>query len=68
MVSRKHYNLNASKGFVIFLTSKLSTCFIGGFTLTMKPQLIAHSLNESERIYWILDLEGMKCTQHGICG
>ena len=58
MVSRKNYNLNANEGFVIFLTSKLITCFIGGFTLTMKPQSIAHLLNGNEHIYWILDLEG----------
>ena len=37
MVGRKNYNLNANEGFVMFLTSKLITCFIGGFTLTMKP-------------------------------
>ena len=43
---------------VIFLTSKLITCFIGGFTLTMKPQSIAHSLIRSEHVYWNLDLEG----------
>ena len=30
----------------------------GGFTLTMKPQSIAHFLNGSEHICWILDLEG----------
>ena len=58
MVSHKNYNLNANEGFVIFFTSKLIACFIGGFTLTMKPQLIAHLLNGSEHIYWILDLQG----------
>ena len=58
MVSHKNYNLNANEGFVIFLTSKLITCFIGGFTLIMKPQSIAHLLNGSEHIYWILDLQG----------
>ena len=58
MVSHKNYNLNANEGFVIFLTSKLITCFIGGFTLIMKPKSIAHLLNGSEHIYWILDLEG----------
>ena len=41
MVSCKNYNLNTNEGFVIFLTSKLITCFIGGFTLIMKPQSIA---------------------------
>ena len=58
VVSCKLYNLNANEGFVIFLTSKLITCFIGGSTLTMKPQSIAHLLLESAHIYWILDLEG----------
>ena len=57
MVSRKNYNLNTNEGFVIFLTSKLISCFNGGFTLIMKPQPIAHLLNGSEHIYWI-DLEG----------
>ena len=34
MVSdHKDYNLNAHEGFVIFSTSKLITCFIGGFIL-----------------------------------
>ena len=51
MVSRKNYNLNTNEGFVIFLTSKLITCFIGGFTLIMKPQSIAYLLNGSEHIY-----------------
>ena len=58
MVICKNYNLNANEGFVVFLTFKLTTCFIGGFTLTMKPQSIAHLLNGNEHIYWVLDLEG----------
>ena len=58
MASHKNHNLGANEGFVIFLTSKLFTCFIGGFTLKMKSQSIAYLLNESEHIYWILDLEG----------
>ena len=58
MVSCRNYNLNANEGFVIFLTSKLITCFIGGFTLAMKPQSIAHLLNGNEHMYWILGLEG----------
>ena len=33
MVSHTNYNLNANGGFVVFLTSKLITCFINGFTL-----------------------------------
>ena len=56
MVGRNDYTLNANEGFVILLTSKLTTCFIGGFTLTVKPQSIAHLLNGSEHIYWVLDL------------
>ena len=43
---------------MIFLNSKLLTCFIGGFTLKMKSQSIAYLLNEGEHEYWILDLEG----------
>ena len=58
MVRFKIYNLNANESFVIFFTSKLITCFIGGFILTMKPQSIAHLLLGSAHIYWIVDLEG----------
>ena len=70
MASRKNHNLNANEGFVIFLTSKLITCFVGGFTLTMKPKSIAYLLNGSEFIcvyigFWSLRV---KCTQYGICG
>ena len=57
LVSHKHYNLSVSEGFVIFLTSKLNTCFIDKFTLKMKFQSIAYLLNVREHIYWILDLE-----------
>jgi hypothetical protein len=57
MVSHKNYNLNAKWGFCHFLTSKLSTCFIDGFTSRRKSQSIACLLNGSEHIYWILDLE-----------
>jgi hypothetical protein len=39
------------------LTSKLIACFIDGFMSKMKSQPIAYLLNESEHIYWILDLE-----------
>ena len=53
----KNYNLSANEGVVIFLTSKLITCFIDGFTLEMKSQSIAYLLNESEHVYWILDFE-----------
>ena len=58
MASHKNYNLSASEGFVICLTSKLITCFIDGFTLIVKSQSIAYLLNGSEHVYWILDLEG----------
>ena len=57
MVSHKNYNLNANESFVIFLTSRLTTCFIDGFTLEMKSQSTAYLLNESEHICWISDLE-----------
>ena len=57
MVSHKNYDLNVNEDFVIFLTSKLITCFIDGFTSGMKSQSIAHLLIESAHIHWILDLE-----------
>ena len=42
----------------MFLTSKLITCFIDGFTSTMNSQLIAYLLNGSAHIYWIVDFQG----------
>ena len=57
MVSHKNHNLNANEDFVISLTPKLFTCFIGGFTLKMKSKSIAYLLNGSEHVYWILGLE-----------
>ena len=42
----------------MFLTSKLVSCFIDGFTSGMKSQSIAYLLLGSAHIYWILDLEG----------
>ena len=57
MVSHKIYNLNANKGFVSILTSKLITWFIGGFTPKMKSQSIAYLLNGNEHIYRIWDLQ-----------
>jgi hypothetical protein len=57
MVSHKSYNLIANEGFVMFLTSKLITCFIDGLSLKRKSQSVAYLLNESEHIYWILDLD-----------
>ena len=67
MVSHINSNLNANEGFVIFLTFKIITCFIDNCTLKMKFQSTAYLLNEKEHIYWILDLEDMKRTQHEIC-
>ena len=58
MVSHKNYNLSANEGFVIFLNSKLITCFVDGFTSKMKSQSMAYLLIGSEHIYWILKLEG----------
>jgi hypothetical protein len=46
-----------TQGFVMFLTSKLITCFIDSFTSKRKSQSIVHLLNGSEHIYWILDFE-----------
>jgi hypothetical protein len=53
MVSHKNYNFNINKDFVIFLTSKLITCFIDGFTSGMKSQSIAYLLIRSAQTYWI---------------
>ena len=58
MVSHKNDNLNVNKDLVMFLTSKLITCFIDGFTSGMKSQSIAYLLIGSAHIYWNLDLEG----------
>ena len=59
MASFKNYNLCVNEGFVNFLTSKLITCFIDGFTLKVKAQSISYFLDGSEHIYstYILDLE-----------
>ena len=56
MVSHKNYNPSDSEGFVMFLTSKLITSLINGFTSKRKSQSIAYLPNESEHIMWILDL------------
>ena len=42
MVSYKIYNLGVNEDMIIFLTSKLMTCFIDGFTSEMKSQSIAY--------------------------
>ena len=67
MVSHKNYNLSANEGFVIFLTSKLLTCFISGFTLKMKFQPIAYYSMEMN-IFIGFGILKVKCTQYGICG
>ena len=52
MVSHKNYNLNANEGFVMFLTSKLITCFIDSFTLKRNPnQLLIYSMEVNIYIY-----------------
>jgi hypothetical protein len=60
MVRHKNYNLNAIEDYVMFLTSKLMTCFIDSFTSRMKSQSIFNFLfpSESAHKYWISDLEG----------
>ena len=42
----------------MFLTSKLFTYFIDGFTSGLKSQSIAYLSIESALIHWIVDLEG----------
>ena len=67
IVSNKNYNLNANEDFVIFLTLKLITCFIGGFILKVKSsQLLIYSMEVN--IYIEFETLKMKCTQYGICG
>jgi hypothetical protein len=66
MGSHKNHNLNVNEDFVIFLTSKLISFFIDGFTSGMKSQSMAYLLGASGHIYWIRDLEG-ECIQYGIC-
>src|ERR1700738_383706 len=67
IVSHKNYNLSANEDFVIFVTSKLITCFLGGFTLKMKSnQLLIYSMEVN--IYIGFKTLKMKCTQYGICG
>ena len=66
IVSDKNYNLSANEYFVIFLTSKLITCFIGDFTLKMKSnQLAIYSMEVN--IYIGFGTLKMKCIQYGIC-
>ena len=42
LVNHNFFNLNANEGFVIFFTSKLTTCFIDGFTSKMKSQSFSY--------------------------
>jgi hypothetical protein len=67
MVSHNKYNLSANEAFVMFLTSKLITCFIDGFTSKRKSQSIAYySMEVNIYIgFWTLK---MKCTQYGLYG
>ena len=58
MVSHQIYNLNVDEEFVIFVSSKLITFFIYGFTSGMKSQSMAYLLGGSAHIYWIWGLEG----------
>jgi hypothetical protein len=51
IVGHKNYNLGVNEDFVMFLTSKLMTCFIDGFTSKMKSQSIVYLLIRSAYIY-----------------
>ena len=53
MVSCKNYNLNASEGFVIFLTSKLITFFVGSFHFDNESSI--NCLLTSWKCTYILD-------------
>jgi hypothetical protein len=60
MVSHNNYTLNGNEAFVMFLTSKLITCFIDGFT----NQLVIYSMELNIYIgFWT---SKMKCTQYGL--
>ena len=67
MVSHKNYDLSANEDFVIFLTSKLITCFIDDFTSKIISQPIAYySMEVNVYIgFWTLK---MKCTLFGLYG
>ena len=51
----------------MYLTSRLITCFIDGFTFTMNSQSIAYILSGSAHIYWIFWTFKVKCPQYEIC-
>ena len=67
MVSHKNYYLNVNDEFVIFLTSKLITFFIDGFTFGMKSQSIAILSSGSAHIYIGFQALKVKWTQYEIC-
>ena len=50
-VNHKNDNFDINEGFIIFLTSKLITCFTDIFTLNMKSHSIAYLLNGSAHLY-----------------
>ena len=57
IVGHKIYNLIENEHFVMFLTSKLMTCYIDSFTSKRKSQSFAYIFNENKHMYEILDLE-----------
>ena len=57
MVSHHTYNFKANEDFVMFLTSKFTTCFIDSFTSKMKSQSTPYLLHENAHKYWVLDRE-----------
>ena len=65
----QNYNLGANEGFVMFLTSKLITSFVDGFTLGMQSQANAYLQSQSAHTvyigFWTLVV---KCTHYGFCG
>jgi hypothetical protein len=66
MVIHKNYNLLSTEGFVMFLTSKLITCFTNCFILIMPNKLLIYSMKVNIYIgLWTLNV---KCSQHGIRG
>ena len=67
MVSYKNYNLNVDEDFVIFLTSKLITFLIDGFTFRNEIPLNGYLLGGSAHIYIGYATLKVKCTQYGIC-
>ena len=67
MVSHKSYNLNANEGLVMFLASKLMTCFIDGCISKIKSgESFIYSMEVNIYIgFWTLKV---KCTQYGNYG